>query len=67
MYQIKGKEKSITEYYFEVKLEDNFSEDITIENNKDIKKWMKEYCEEYELKKVDYLPILTFAEKKFLM
>ncbi len=63
--KIKGKENSTTEYYFEVKLENKFSEDITIENNKGIKKWMKEYCEEYELKKVDYLPILTFTENIF--
>ena len=62
---IKGKEKSATEYYFEVKLKDVFSEDISIENNTGIKKWMKEYCEEYELKSVNYLPILTFSDYIF--
>ncbi len=63
--KIKGKENSTTEYYFEVKLKENFSEDISIENNPNIKKWMKEYCDEYELSKVDYLPILTFSENVF--
>lgn len=63
--KIKGKEKSETAYYFEVKLKANFSEDISIENNKDIKKWIKEYCEEYELKSTNYLPILTFSENVF--
>jgi hypothetical protein len=63
--KIKGKEKSETEYYFEVKLKDKFSEDISIENNRNIKKWMKDYCTEYDLKKVDYLPVLTFAENVF--
>lgn len=63
--KIKGKEKSKTDYYFEVKLKFNFSEDISIENNKDIKKWMKEYCEEYELKSTNYLPVLTLSENVF--
>jgi site-specific DNA-methyltransferase (adenine-specific) len=63
--KIRGKENSKTEYYFEVKLETAFSEDITIENNKQIKKWMKEYCLEYNLSNVDYLPILTFSENVF--
>lgn len=60
--KIKGKEKTKTEYYFEVKIDNNFSEDISIENNKNIKKWMNEYCTEYDLKSVNYLPILTFSE-----
>lgn len=63
--KIKGKEKSKTEYYFEVKLKANFSEDISIENNPNIKKWMKEYKDEYELQSVNYLPVLTFAENVF--
>lgn len=63
--KIKGKENSATEYYFEVVLKDNFSEDIAIENNPNIKNWMKDYCAEYDLKKVDYLPILTFSEHVF--
>lgn len=63
--KIKGKENSKTEYYFEVKLENNFSEDITIENNTQIKKWIKDYCAEYDLKNVDYLPILTSSENIF--
>ncbi len=63
--KIIGKENSKTEYYFEVKLKANFSEDISIENNPNIKKWMKEYRDEYELKSVNYLPILTFEEYIF--
>lgn len=63
--KIKGKEKSKTAYYFEVKLKDYFTEDISIEDNKNIKKWMKEYCEEYDLKSANYLPILTFSENVF--
>lgn len=63
--KIKGKENSETEYYFEVKLKANFSEDISIENNPNIKKWMKDYKDEYELESVNYLPILTFAENVF--
>jgi len=62
---IKGKEASTSAYYFEVKLKANFSEDISIENNPNIKKWMKEYREEYELESVNYLPVLTFAENVF--
>jgi hypothetical protein len=62
---IKGKEESTSDYYFEVKLKANFSEDITIENNPNIKKWMKEYQQEYELESVHYLPVLTFAENVF--
>jgi len=62
---IKGKENSKTEYYFEVKLKANFSDDISIENNPNIKKWMKEYQQEYELESVHYLPVLTFAENVF--
>ena len=41
------------------------SEDISIENNRNIKKWMKDYCTEYDLKSVNYLPVLTFAENVF--
>ena len=63
--KIKGKENSKTKYYFEVKLQANFSEDISIENNKNIKKWMTAYRDEYELKSVNYLPILTFTENVF--
>lgn len=63
--KIKGKEDSKTDYYFEVKLKDNFSEDISIENNTNIKKWMKEYCDEYKLKSLNYLPVLTFTENVF--
>jgi site-specific DNA-methyltransferase (adenine-specific) len=63
--KIKGKENSITEYYFEVQLKSNFSEDITIIDNVNIKKWMKEYCDEFDLKSNNYLPILTFSENVF--
>ncbi len=63
--KIEDKERSKTEYYFEVKLKANFSEDISIENNPDIKKWMKEYKDEYELESVNYLPVLTLAENVF--
>ena len=63
--KIKGKEKSKTAYYFEIKLKDTFTEDISIENNIKIKNWIKEYKSEYELNKVDYLPILTFTENVF--
>ena len=63
--KIQGKEYSKTEYYFEVKLKANFSEDISIENNPNIKKWMKDYKDEYELESVNYLPVLTFAENVF--
>lgn len=35
-------------YYFVVELCEPFSQDITIENNKKIKDWIKEYKEEYE-------------------
>jgi len=63
--KIKGKEKSETKYYFEVKLKENFSEDISIENNPNIKKWIKEYSTEYELKEVNYLPILTLEGNIF--
>jgi DNA methylase len=62
---IEGKEQSKTEYYFEVKLKANFSEDISIENNPNIKKWIKDYKDEYELESVNYLPVLTFAENVF--
>ncbi len=48
-----------------VELCEPFSQDITIENNKKIKDWIKEYKEEYELSKVDYLPILTFTDNVF--
>ena len=63
--KIKGKEKSKTAYYFEIKLKDAFTEDISIENNIKIKNWINEYKSEYELNKVDYLPILTFTENVF--
>lgn len=63
--KIKGKENSKTAYYFEVKLKDYFTEDISIEDNKNIKKWMAAYCEEYDLKSANYLPILTFSENVF--
>jgi site-specific DNA-methyltransferase (adenine-specific) len=63
--KIKGKEKSKTAYYFEIKLKDTFTEDISIENNMKIKNWINEYKSEYELNKVDYLPILTFTENVF--
>jgi hypothetical protein len=63
--KIIGKENSKTEYYFEVKLKDTFSEDATIANNPNIKKWMKAYCEEYNLKVINYLPILTLEENIF--
>ncbi|MCA6422404.1 MAG: site-specific DNA-methyltransferase [Flavobacterium sp.] len=63
--KIRGKEKSKTTYYFEVKLKDTFTEDISIENNMKIKNWINEYKSEYELNKVDYLPILTLTENVF--
>lgn len=63
--KIKGKEKSKIEYYFEVKLKDSFSEDISIEKKSNIKKWMKEYMDEYGLKSVNYLPVLTLTENIF--
>ena len=63
--KIKGKEKSETEYYFEVVLKSNFEQDFTIENKKEIKKWMQEYKNEYEQTQINYLPILTFSENIF--
>ena len=63
--KINGKDQSKTEYYFEVKLKSTFSEDISIENNPNIKKWIKEYKDEYDLESVNYLPVLTFAENVF--
>lgn len=63
--KIEEKVNSKTEYYFVVELCEPFSQDITIENNKKIKDWIKDYKEEYELAKVDYLPILTFTENVF--
>ncbi len=60
--KIKGKENSTTEYYFEVKLKENFIEDFNIKENKNIKKWISDYYSEYELPSINYLPILTFLE-----
>ena len=64
--KIEGKENSKTDYYFEIKLKDNFKEDSTINVKSNLKKWMKEYSEEYNLKSVDYLPVVTFFENIFL-
>lgn len=63
--EIKGKKNSITEYYFEVKLKDNFQQDFRIESKKEIKKWMNEYKNEYSREQIDYLPFLTLAENIF--
>ncbi len=52
-------------YDLHTKLKAHFSEDISIENNPNIKKWMKEYRDEYELESVNYLPVLTFTENIF--
>lgn len=62
---IKGKENSTTEYYFEIQLKDTFKQDFRIENNTQIKTWMLDYKKEYELTKIDYLSILTLSENIF--
>jgi hypothetical protein len=41
------------------------SKDPAIKKNPNIKKWMKNYKDEYELESVNYLPVLTFAENVF--
>lgn len=63
--EIPGKEESKTEYYFEVKLKEPFSEDFTIDNPKPLLKWMKAYQKEFGLNKIEYLPILIDEELIF--
>lgn len=63
--KIVGKENSKTDYYFEITLKNNFKENLTINTNSNVKKWMKEYSENYNFKSVNYLPVLTFSENIF--
>lgn len=57
--KIESKEKSKTEYYFEIKLVDNFAENKEINLDIDVKKLIKQYCKENQIKSADYKPILV--------
>ena len=57
--KIESKEKSKTEFYFEIKLVDNFAENKEINLDIDVKKLIKQYCKEKQIKSADYKPILV--------
>ena len=61
---IKGKVDSITEYYFEIELEEPFATNENIDTQKNIKEIISLYTKEYGTTKVEYGPILI--ERSFL-
>jgi hypothetical protein len=56
--KIEGKENSKTEYYFEVQLKELFVENNNVNLDIDLKKLIKQYCKENQIKSADYKPIL---------